>query len=219
MSEPLARLGIYGGSFDPIHQGHLVPVEEARVHHAIDSVLFVPAHAAPHKPSGTSASSHHRFAMTALAIASYPAFSLTDFEATRGGTTYTIETLRHFRANYPGTEVLLVLGSDSLINLHSWRAWQEIARDHRIIAIYREPVSYSALQEGLVPELRPFLAPESATLSDSPEESRIFWGGNAPVTISSTWIRKQLEEGSSLQDAVPPAVETYLRRQRLYGLP
>jgi nicotinate-nucleotide adenylyltransferase len=218
MSEPEARLGIYGGSFDPVHMGHLVPVEQTRRRHGVDGVLFVPAHAAPHKPSGTSASSHHRFAMTALAIADYPAFSLTDFEATRGGTTYTVETLRHFRANLPGTEILLLLGSDSLINLHSWRAWQEIARDHRIVAIYREPVDYAVVREQLVPELKPYLAKESATLQDAPEESRIFWGGNDPVTISSTWIRKQLEEGSSLQSAVPPAVEAYLRKQRLYGL-
>ena len=108
------RIGVYGGSFDPVHFGHLVPVEEARRNLALDEIFFVPAFQPPHKPSGSSASSHHRFAMLALAIEAYPAFRLSDFEVARGGTTYTVETLRHLRAARADAEFFLVLGSDSL---------------------------------------------------------------------------------------------------------
>ena len=108
------RIGVYGGSFDPVHFGHLVPVEEARLRLSLDEILFVPAFQPPHKPTGTSAPSHHRFAMLALALEAYPAFRLTDFEVARGGTTYTIETLRHLRAARADAEFVLVLGSDSL---------------------------------------------------------------------------------------------------------
>ncbi len=217
-SSSVSRLGIFGGSFDPIHKGHLEPVEEVRRSLRIGKVLFVPAHAAPHKPTGTSASSHHRFAMAALATAPFPDFFLTDFEATRGGTTYTIETLRHLRANLPGTEIVLFIGSDSLLTFHSWREWQEIVRDYKLAVVFREPASYETLKEKLVPELRQRLAPAGAAFEDAPEEASVFWGSNRPVTISSTWIRKRLEEGESLQGTVPQAVETYLRKQKLYGL-
>src|SRR5512141_2646657 len=109
------RIGVYGGSFDPVHFGHLVPVEEARRNLALDEILFVPAFQPPHKPAGPSAPSHHRFAMLALA-----------FEVARGGTTYTIETLRHLRAARCDAEFVLVLGSDSLAGLTTWRSWQEL---------------------------------------------------------------------------------------------
>ncbi|MDL1948585.1 nicotinic acid mononucleotide adenylyltransferase, partial [Acidobacteria bacterium ACD] len=80
---PCRRLGVYGGSFDPVHVGHLEPLEEARRRLGLDAVLFVPAFQPPHKPTGPSASSYHRFAMVALAIEPYPAFRLSDFETER----------------------------------------------------------------------------------------------------------------------------------------
>src|ERR1019366_9212004 len=92
----------------------------------LDEILFVPAFQPPHKPSGPFAPSHHRFAMLALAFEAYPAFRLSDFEIARGGTTYTIETLRHLRASRGDAEFLLVLGSDSLAGITAWRSWQEL---------------------------------------------------------------------------------------------
>jgi nicotinate-nucleotide adenylyltransferase len=210
------RIGVYGGSFDPIHRGHLEPVEEARRRLGLDAVVFVPAYAPPHKPSGPSASAFHRFAMAALALAQYPAFFLSDFEVERGGTTYSIETLRHFRANLPGTQVLLVIGSDSLLGLPSWRKWGEIVEEFPIGIVYREPAGRPECIAALPQPLRDRFAPEGATPADAPEGTSLFWGGNSPVTISSTWIRKAVVAGEGLAGSVPPPVETYLRREGIY---
>jgi nicotinate (nicotinamide) nucleotide adenylyltransferase len=213
-------LGVYGGSFDPIHDGHLVPVEEARALTGLDEILYVPAFAPPHKPQGPSASAFHRFAMCAIALEKYPQLLLTDFEASRGGTTYTIETLRHVRANHPESEVFLVLGSDSMAGLHTWREWREIVSDHRIVVVYREGVGYGDLKEKLPPELACRLAPLGARPHDEVGENEtVFWAGNAPVTISSTWIRSALPSVQSLSESLPPAVERYARRHRLYVAP
>jgi nicotinate-nucleotide adenylyltransferase len=213
------RIGLYGGSFDPIHFGHLRPVEETRVKLGIDEVLYVPAFVPPHKPVGPSASSHHRFAMAALALTDCSAFRLSDFEVSRGGTTYTIETLRHMRAVNEGSEIVLVLGSDALLGFESWRSWREVAEGHRFAVLFREPVDYAHLTANLAPDLKARLAPEGATLDDAPEGATILWGGNAPVTISSTWLRRAIPAGENLSGSLPANVETYARRQRLYLTP
>jgi nicotinate (nicotinamide) nucleotide adenylyltransferase len=213
-------LGVYGGSFDPIHFGHLVPVEEARLATGLDEILYVPAFAPPHKPQGPSASAFHRFGMCAVALEAYPKLLLSDFEASRGGTTYTVETLRHVRANHPDSEVFLVVGSDSMAGLHTWREWREIVADYRIVVVYREGVDYPDLREKLPAELAHRLAPLGARPRDEvAEHETVFWAGNAPVTISSTWIRSALPSVQSLSESLPPAVERYARRHRLYVAP
>ena len=213
---PLKRVGLYGGSFDPIHRGHLEPLEEARRNLDLDAVLFVPAHTVPHKPAGTSAGSHHRFAMVVLAIQAYPRFVVTDFEVVRGGTVYTVETLRHFRAVLPGTEVVLLMGSDSIVALPTWMEWREIAASWRIGVLHREPLGYAETASHLDPEFAARLAPEGASPCEPAEDASIFWAGNGPVTISSTWIRRAVATGASLGGSLPPEVEAYARRQRLY---
>lgn len=213
-------LGVYGGSFDPIHLGHLLPVEEARVLTGLDEVLYVPAFAPPHKPQGPSASAFHRFAMCAIALEAWPHLLLSDFEASRGGTTYTVETLRHVRANNPESEVFLVVGSDSMAALHTWREWREIVSDHRVVVVYREGFEYADLREKLPPELSARLAPLGARPPDEVGELQtVFWAGNAPVTISSTWIRSALPSVQSLSESLPPAVERYAKRHHLYAAP
>jgi nicotinate (nicotinamide) nucleotide adenylyltransferase len=213
-------LGVYGGSFDPIHLGHLLPVEEARAATGLDEILYVPAFAPPHKPQGPSASAFHRFAMCAIALEAYPRLILSDFEASRGGTTYTVETLRHVRANHPESEVFLVVGSDSMAGFASWREWREIVAQHRIVVVYREGVGYEDLREKLPPELSSRLAPLGARPHDEvADHQTVFWAGNAPVTISSTWIRSALPSVQSLSESLPPAVERYARRHRLYVAP
>lgn len=186
----------------------------------LDRILFVPAYSPPHKPAGPSASAFHRFALAALALEPFPAFSLSDFEAERGGTTYTVETLRYFRAVQPESEIVLVLGSDALAGLASWRSWREIVSEHRVVVLYREPWDLPELKQKLPAEITSRFAPVGARLADDvPDDTTIFWAANAPVTISSTWIRSAARAGESLGASLPPAVETYLRRQRLYASP
>jgi nicotinate-nucleotide adenylyltransferase len=201
------RIGVYGGSFDPVHFGHLVPVEEARRRLSLDEILFVPAFQPPHKPSGTSAPSHHRFAMLALALEAYPTFRLSDFEVARGGTTYTIETLRHLRAARADAEFVLVLGSDSLARFTTWRSWQEILEEFRLAVVEREGFPTEALAREL---------PQS--ISGRFGET-IFFAGNAPVTISSTWLRRAIPAGEELSGSLPANVAAYLRKHALYRVP
>ncbi len=213
------RVGIYGGSFDPVHRGHLEPVDAIASRLGLDEVVFVPAYCPPHKPSGPSAPSHHRFAMLAIALAPFPRFRLSDFEVARGGTTYTVETLRQMRALRPDEEILLVLGSDALVSFETWRSWREILEGHRFAVVHREPFDYARTREALPPDLRRRLAPESAVPGDASEEATIFWGGNEPVTISSTWLRRAIPAGEDLRESLPPSVERYVRRQLLYATP
>ncbi|MEO8586393.1 MAG: nicotinate (nicotinamide) nucleotide adenylyltransferase [Acidobacteriota bacterium] len=201
------RIGVYGGSFDPVHFGHLVPVEEARRLLSLDEILFVPAFQPPHKPTGPSAPSHHRFAMLALALEAYPAFRLTDFEVARGGTTFTIETLRHLRAARADAELVLVLGSDSLAGITTWRSWQEILDEFPIAVVEREGFPPGVLSRELPQAI-------SGRIGET-----IFFAGNAPVTISSTWLRRAIPAGEDLSGSLPANVVAYLRRHALYRAP
>jgi nicotinate-nucleotide adenylyltransferase len=202
------RVGIYGGSFDPVHRGHVEPALFAAERLGLEEVVFVPAFTPPHKPDGAAVSSYHRFAMCALACAPHSAFRVDDFEVARAAPVYTIDTLAHFRVSLPDAEIWLVLGSDSVATFSTWRSWKEIARTTKIAVLEREPWTRAATEREVPPELR-------ARFDDT-----IFWAGNVPVTISSTWLRSALKEGRpEALDALPPAVGRYLARHNLYGIP
>ncbi len=213
------RTGVYGGSFDPVHLGHILPVEETRLRLGLDRILYVPAFHPPHKPASPSASAHHRFAMLALALERYPDLLLSDFEVARGGTTYTIETLRHLRAQREDAEVLLVLGSDSLAQIETWRSFREILAEFRLAVVGREGFDRESLARALPPDIAARFAPEGAALAGAAPEHTIFWSGNAPVTISSTWLRRAIPAGEDLCGSLPASVAAYLRKHGLYRLP
>jgi nicotinate-nucleotide adenylyltransferase len=210
-------VGVYGGSFDPIHRGHVEPALEAARRLGLDRVVLVPAHAPPHKPDGPTVSAYHRFAMAALATAPHHELLVDDFEVSRGGTTYTIDTLAYFRALFPRDEVVLVLGSDSLASFATWRAWRQMAETTRVAVLEREPWDRTRTAREVPPELASRFAPGGATFVSAPASMTILWAGNPPVTISSTWLRSALREGKpEAADALPPAVASYLRKHGLY---
>jgi len=213
------RIGVYGGSFDPVHLGHVLPVEETRARLGLDRVLYVPAYQPPHKPASPSASAHHRFAMLALALEPWPRLLLSDFEVARGGTTYTIETLRHLRAREEGAEIFLVLGSDSLAQIETWRSFREILAEFRLAVVSREGFERDALARALPADVAARFAPEGAVPGGAPPEETVFWGGNAPVTISSTWLRRAIPAGEDLSGSLPAGVAAYLLKHGLYRLP
>src|SRR3989339_776506 len=108
------RLGLFGGSFDPVHCGHMELARAARGECGLDRVFFIPALRPPHKKGRALTDARHRLAMLRLAVRPYPAFSISAFELNRKTTTYTYRTLEYFRARYPGAELFFILGSDSL---------------------------------------------------------------------------------------------------------
>jgi nicotinate-nucleotide adenylyltransferase len=213
------RIGVYGGTFDPVHFGHLLPVEETRLRLGLDRVLYVPAYHPPHKPASPSASAYHRFAMLALALEPFPDLVLSDFEVARGGTTYTIETLRQLRAQRDDAEILLVLGSDSLARIETWRSFRELLAEFRLAVVTREGFTREALGGTLPPDVAARFAPEDARPGAEASEHSIYWGGNAPVTISSTWLRRAIPAGENLGGSLPANVAAYLRKHGLYRLP
>ncbi len=157
--------------------------------------------------------------MLALALEPYPNLLLSDFEASRGGTTYTIETLRHVRANHPEERDPPRPRLRLARQIETWRAWREILAEHRLSSSTARDSTREALCRALPKDVAERLAPEGARPGGDVREHSIFWAGNAPVTISSTWIRRAIPAGENLSESLPENVAAYLRKHGLYRLP
>lgn len=197
------RLGVLGGTFDPIHYGHLVIAEDARVRLKLEKVFFVPAHEPPHKPKGTYSAFEHRVRMTKLAIADNPHFAISLIEASRVGPSYSVDTLRQLLAELgPGVELFFVVGMDSLTNFLSWHKPAELLKLCRLVVAER--AGYRANLATLTQAL-PALA-QRLDLIDTPE-----------LSISSTDLQRRVQLGLSIRYQTPPQVERYIYKHRLYG--
>lgn len=115
------RIGIMGGTFDPIHHGHLVAASEVQDAFELDEVIFVPTASQPFKRDRRVSAAEHRYLMTVIATASNPRFTVSRVDIDRGGTTYTVDTLRDIAALYPGTELFFITGADALAQIFSWK--------------------------------------------------------------------------------------------------
>ena len=129
------RIGVFGGSFDPVHIGHLMAAECCREQARLDRVLFVPVSIQPHKQQRQLASGQHRMEMLALATGGNDAFAVSSDELERGGVSYTVDTLERLRAQHPGDELLLMLGPDAFLGLPTWREPQRIVELATILAV------------------------------------------------------------------------------------
>jgi nicotinate-nucleotide adenylyltransferase len=199
------RLGILGGTFDPIHLGHLHMAEAILEKMELEQIIFIPAFVPPHKLGMDFAPAADRYAMTELAVRANPCFSVSDIELKRSGVSYTIDTLRELRRLYDGDELYFIIGADSVAQLHTWHSIGEMLELTTFVAAGRPGY------EGVMDEVARNLgerARESVILLDTPE-----------YDISSTDIRSRLRRGASLRGLVPQAVEEYIRKQGLYGSP
>ena len=197
----IARLGILGGTFDPIHYGHLAIAEEARQRFALERVLFMPAGEPPHKEQGL-ASGEQRYLMTVLATADHPAFDVSRLEIDRPGPSFTVETLRQLHARLPHTALFLIMGADMAVDFPKWREPEAILALARIIVATRPGIPNTEL-ERLVAQ--PGM--ERLTLMPAPG-----------LDISSTALRQRLREGYSLRYLTPDAVAAYMAKERLYRI-
>lgn len=196
-----ARIGVFGGTFDPIHFGHLAVAEATR--HALDlhSVLFVPAARQPFKASRQVASAGQRLAMVFLAIQDNPAFFPCDLEMRRGGPSYTVDTLYALHAARPGSELLFLIGADAIVDFPRWRSAAAILELAQLGILARpgSSVDLAALDQRL-PGIR--------------ERSRLVTGPQ--LAISSSDIRERIAAGLPVRYLLPEAVRCYISRQGLY---
>jgi len=188
------RFGILGGSFNPIHHGHLIIATRAAEALKLDRVLLIPTAVSPLKEAGVLASPRDRLAMVRLAVRGNPLLRASDLEVRRGGTSFTVDTLRELRRTLEG-QLVLILGADAARLLPQWRSIGEVRRLARVVVIGRA---------GLRPP------------GKTPKESKEAIVGVPLLEISSTDIRERVRRGLPIRYLVPEAVERFIRRKRLY---
>jgi nicotinate-nucleotide adenylyltransferase len=200
------RIGIFGGTFDPVHLGHLIVAEQCREQARLDQALFVPAARPPHKQERQLTPFAQRVEMLALACAGQPAFHVEEMEKDRPGPSFTVETVEQIHSRHPEADLFLILGADSLHDLPYWY----------------EPARITRLAELLI-------VPRSDWVMLSPDELRksLRLPADVPlhlqqiamptIGISSRDLRRRAAEGKSLRFLVPRAVEVYIQEKRLYA--
>lgn len=200
------KLGLFGGSFDPVHRGHLVLAESCADQAGLDAVWFVPTANQPLKPQGPSASGTDRLAMLRLALADKPCYVASDIELRRGGVSFTIETLESIRDEQPTAELYFLMGADSLADFPTW---------HR-------PADILRLATPLVVRRAGTAEPDFGVLAPLVAEARLdriqMCQVEMPaVPIASSQIRTLVATGGDWRKMVPPGVADYITRHRLYA--
>ena len=200
------RLGIFGGTFDPVHFGHLLLAECCREQCRLDLVWFVPNAVSPFKQNIKITGTEHRVAMLSLAIAGHGAFEINQHELDRGGVSYTVETLEHFKKEDPSRELFFLMGGDSLVDLPEWREPGRICELATIVAVRRPGMAeldFEALRNALTAE-------QIETIRQNVVEM-------PRVDLSAREIRSLAAAGKSIRYRTPRAVEMYIQTQQLYG--
>jgi nicotinate-nucleotide adenylyltransferase len=196
------RVGVLGGTFDPIHIGHLVSAEEAWVELKLERVVFIPAGLPPHKLDHVMSPVEHRLAMVELAIASNPHFAVSRIDIDRFGPCYTVDTIELLRDEWgPGVKIYFIMGSDSLLDILTWHNPRRLIRLCRFAVVSR-PGYQVDLDE--LDALLPGVA------------SRVHMLNAPQLAISSTDIQRRVREGLSIKYQVPKAVEDYIYQHKLY---
>ncbi len=195
------RIGLYGGSFDPIHFGHLMPVRAARDVLALERVVYLPTGRPPHK-GPRMAAAEHRFAMVELALAGEEGFVACRHELDESRPSYTIDTVERFRREHPRDELVLVIGADSWAELESWRDWRRLLERVELAVMVR-------------PEWEPGeIAGERAA---AVLRGRVCFVANEPLELSSRDLRERLGRGEEVSSReVPHLVLDYIRKYDLY---
>ena len=197
------KIGIMGGTFDPIHLGHLATAEAVRELFKLDEILFIPAARPPHKLGKLVTDERHRLAMTTLATQSNKFFRVSDMELRRKGLSYTLDTMNELHRIFGrSTELFFIIGADSLADLFKWHAARELVEKCHFIATTRQgvEVNFSAVEDFFGALTREHI-------------HRVTTPG---LEISSTDIRDKVRRGRSIKYLVPEVVEEYILREELY---
>lgn len=201
---------LFGGTFDPVHYGHLKPLDELQQYLAADAIHILPASVPPHRPP-PRASSEQRLNMLQLALDEYPGFTLDSRELERSGPSWTVLTLQSFRQQYPDSSLCLVMGSDAFNGLTSWYHWQQIPQLANIIVIERAGMETSTRPDWAIEHVVADVDSLRVSMCSS-----ILFVSQKGYEISATEIRARVAEGLDVTGMLPEKVIDYIRRNRIY---
>jgi nicotinate-nucleotide adenylyltransferase len=213
----VARTALFGGSFNPIHYGHLLLADEVRERLGLARVIFMPNGVPPHKPAGDVAPAADRYAMVKLAIADNPAFEVSDLEVRRAGPSYTIDTIEAL--GLPPAALFLMIGSETFLDLLSWREPRRIAERCRIVVVPRAGSAFDPDGAAARKVVRGIGADGIARAEDGVPERGVIVVHATSLPLSASDIRARAAAGASLAYRVPPAVAAYIADRRLYRGP
>lgn len=200
------RIGVMGGTFDPIHNGHLVIAEEARMQFRLDEVLFVPSGNPPHKEEHESLDPESRYLMAVIATAANPRFKVSRMEIDRPGPSYTVDTIREMRRIYGrNTEVFFIAGADAVLEILTWKEPEKVLGEASFIVATRPGYDLRTLERSL---------PAAAGGADA--SRRVLVMDVPALEISSTDIRKRVKGGRAIAYLVPEGVEKFIEKNGFY---
>ncbi len=212
----MTRVGVLGGSFDPVHRGHVALALQALRTLGLDRILLLPCADPPHKPDRSLAARYHRLEMLYLAVQDRAGLQVSTLEIAQGGVRYTIDTLRALRDGSPSVAPVFLCGSDALLDFPSWRDYEALLREFDFAAVTRSRDDGAPVD----PVWPPVIANRVESL---PAEGRVGEGGHVyvlpmpEVAISSSTVRARSAAGMRLDDLVPASVARYIQRHRLYS--
>lgn len=200
----MSKIGIMGGTFDPIHYGHLVTAEGVRAEFNLDYVMFVPAGNPPHKKGYKITDPQHRYLMTVLATVTNPFFEVSRIEIERQGFSYTVDTIKELKKRFPtDTELYFITGADAVLEILTWKEVDRLLAMCKFVAATRPGYE--------IPELNKKIAEIEKTYSH-----KIFLVEVPAMAISSTDIRRRVSEGRPIKYLLPESVEYYILKNNLY---
>jgi len=197
------NLGLMGGTFDPVHSGHLVVAEEVRIGFGLDRVIFIPSARPPHKPGRVVTCPEHRYAMAILATASNPHFAVSRVEIERPGPSYSIDTVQHFRDADPDGKIFFITGADAIAEILTWKNPAGLIEICEFVAVTRPGYDLGDLQN-----LKQKIGADLL--------SRIHVFKATPIDISSTEVRRRLSQGLPVRYLVSDPVLEYIEKTGLY---
>jgi len=220
----LKKIALFGGTFNPVHYGHLRLAEEVREGLEFEKVVFVPAAIPPHKGGSDTIAAEKRLEMTGLAIKGNPGFEVSDIEVRRGGPSYTVETLRKFHADGHGGDkdisISLIIGADSFNDITTWCEYEEILTLASLIVVERPHTPVKKIAEVLPESIaRKFRYDSETEAYISGYKTSITYLSATLMAISSSEIRQRVMEGLSIRYLLPPAVARYIIDNNLYVQP
>lgn len=216
MSHGLRKLGLFGGTFNPIHHGHLKVALVVHDYFRLDKILFIPSYLPPHKPRGDIALPEDRLKMVELAISPYPQFEASSIEIERPETSYSIVTLEKIKRLYPEAQIYFIVGIDAFLEIKTWREYEKLLTACSFIVVSRPGFNLDQALEVLGDAWKDKMIMVKSREQIKEKEPQIYLFPMASLNISASEIRKRRQRGEAITGLVPEKVEKYILENKLY---